>query len=138
LVYDKTGAGSIDSGLKLIGQVTFWVFWKNGYEVLSALDDNHDGKLSGNELDHLGIWNDTNSDGIAQNGEVKPLSYWHIRELSCAFDKDSTGHVDTNDTNDSSKSTFLRSADGVAFQDGAHRPTYDVLIDEDPITHQQP
>ena len=118
-MFDKTGRDKIDSGLSLIGEVTFWVFWKNGYEVLSALDDNHDGKLSGDELNHLAIWNDTNYDGIAQRDEVKPLTYWRITELSCSYC--------------SMKDNLLRSSNGVMFQDGIRRPTYDVWVEQEPV-----
>jgi hypothetical protein len=118
LVFDKTDSGVINSGKQLIGAITFWVFWKNGYEVLSALDDNHDGILSGAELDHLAVWNDVNGDGISQPGEVRPLSFWNITGLSCKYIQEN-GHL-------------LTSKDGVVFEDGTHRPSYDVWIELEP------
>jgi TonB family protein len=117
LVFDKTKSGTINSGKQLIGGVTFWVFWKNGYEVLVALDDSHDGKLSGAELDRLAVWSDANGDGISQPGEVKPLSYWHIKELSCTMTEEN-GH--------------WLSHQGITFEDGTHRPSYDVWIQQEP------
>ena len=45
--------------------VTFWIFWDNGYEALQSLDDNQDGKLEGDELKGLAIWQDRNCDGIS-------------------------------------------------------------------------
>ncbi len=42
--------------------------------ALSALDTNHDNKLSGNELSSLNAWVDTNEDGIAQSTEIRTLS----------------------------------------------------------------
>ena len=38
---------------------------------LALLDTNHDGKLSGKELDALALWFDKNRDGVSQPGEVK-------------------------------------------------------------------
>lgn len=119
LVFDKTNSGKVTSGTQLIGGVTFWVFWKDGYEVLSALDDNHDGKLMGPELERLSIWSDSNTDGVSQPGEVKPLSYWHITELSC---RPTTVNKQ-----------WLSSTKGVTFEDGSQRPSYDVMITQEPL-----
>jgi len=47
LVFDASGAGEITSGLQMIGGVTFWVFWENGYDALAALDDDGDGVVQG-------------------------------------------------------------------------------------------
>ena len=55
--------GQITSALQLFGNVTFWTFWKNGYEALAALDDNGDGELGGPELRHLALWHDANRNG---------------------------------------------------------------------------
>ena len=45
LVYDAADRGTITSALQLFGNVTFWLFWSNGYEPMRALDDNGDGEL---------------------------------------------------------------------------------------------
>jgi hypothetical protein len=50
LVWDPGKSGRIESGLQLFGSVTWWMFWKDGYQPLAALDDNGDGWLSGEEL----------------------------------------------------------------------------------------
>jgi hypothetical protein len=81
LVWDPQGTGNITSGLQLIGGVTFWVFWRDGYEVLDALDDNGDGRLSGEELQGLALWADANSNGISESGEVVPANEAGLREL---------------------------------------------------------
>jgi hypothetical protein len=39
MVWDPQEKGDIRSGAELIGSNTFQIIWKNGYEVLSALDD---------------------------------------------------------------------------------------------------
>ena len=73
LVYDPQHSGHITSALQLFGSVSFWMFWANGYEALSSLDDNQDGKLSGRELNGLALWRDLNSNGVADAGEVKTI-----------------------------------------------------------------
>ena len=85
LVWDPLESGDIRSGADLIGSNTFQIIWKNGYEVLSALDDNHDGQLQGSELAGLSLWVDKNSNGKSEPGEVLPLKCFKISALSCSF-----------------------------------------------------
>lgn len=114
LVWDPRHSGKIVSGRQLFGSVAFWLFWKNGYEALAALDDNRDGKLEGAELDGLSIWQDLNGDGISQPGEVKPLSDWGIVSISVRAVRDGQG--------------LWSSPDGVRFASGETRPTYDIVL----------
>ena len=39
LVFDPQRSERITSGLELFGNVTFWIFWQDGYEALRALDE---------------------------------------------------------------------------------------------------
>jgi hypothetical protein len=116
LVYDPHATKVISSGLQLFGNVSFWLFWANGYEAMAALDDNHDGRLTGSELTGLAIWRDLNGNGIAEPGEVLSLTEWGISELSCAYEWDDSD-VEV---------AFSRT--GVTFANGATGPTYDVLL----------
>ena len=75
---------TVDSGLQMMGAVTFWIFWKNGYEALSALDSNGDGWLRGNELNSLALWRD-DGDGVCLPGEVVRLDKLGIVGLSCRW-----------------------------------------------------
>jgi hypothetical protein len=52
--------------------------WLDGYQALGSLDLNNDEKISGKELDPLGLWFDENRDGVSQSGEVKPLSHHDV------------------------------------------------------------
>lgn len=117
LVMDKRGQGKIESGLQLFGNVTFWMFWSNGYEPLAALDDNGDGELRGRELAGLAIWCDANSNGVSEPGEVRPLSAHGIVALSCRYEVDAA-HPD--------RIEFSRT--GVTFADGTTRPSWDVKL----------
>ena len=111
LVYDADASGQITSGLQLFGNATFWIFWRDGYAALAALDDNGDGRLTGAELQHLALWRDANGNGVSDPGEVRPLADYGITELECAGQTDPAGMV------------FHPT--GVRFQDGTTRPTYD-------------
>jgi hypothetical protein len=111
LVYDPSGRGQITSGLQMFGTVTFWIFWRDGYEALSALDDNGDGILSGAELRGLALWQDVNKNGVSEPGEVVPVAEFGIASLSCARQTHASG-IPWNPA-------------GVTFRDGSSRPTFD-------------
>jgi hypothetical protein len=117
LVCDYDDKGLITSGRKLVGNVTFWVFWNNGFEVLAALDDNGDGVITGLELCGLKIWRDTDCDGICQQGELVTLERCGIVSLStrCA-EIVYAGR------------TMWESRDGVTYADGSKRDYYDVVL----------
>ena len=70
LVWDPKGRGKITSGRQLFGSVTWWMFWRDGYHALNALDDDRDGLLRGAELQGLAVWFDRNSNGVSEFGEV--------------------------------------------------------------------
>jgi tetratricopeptide (TPR) repeat protein len=116
LVYDARRSGRVTSALQWFGNVTFWLFWNNGYEALAALDDNRDGELKGNELRYLALWRDANANGVSDPGEVQPLSHYGIVALSCRYDR-GDGIL-----------TAAESAHGVRFDSGRVRPTYDVIL----------
>jgi hypothetical protein len=117
LVSDARRDGKINSGRQLFGNVTFWMFWNNGYAPLAALDDNHDSILTGNELAGLALWRDANGNGVAEPAEVKPLSAYGIVALSYKWQtlNDQPGQI-------------AFSPNGVVFQDGKTRPTFDLVL----------
>jgi tetratricopeptide (TPR) repeat protein len=116
LVHDADDRGAITSALQWFGNVSFWLFWSNGYEPMRALDDDADGELSGAELQHLAIWHDRNRNGISETGEVRPLAAHAIVALSCRY-------VD----GDGARFAAI-SPQGARFSDGSTRPTYDVVL----------
>jgi hypothetical protein len=111
LAYDPDGRREVRSGLQLFGAVTFWVFWANGYEALASLDDDQDGWLRGAELEGLVLWQDVNSNGQSEPGEVQPLSDHGISALGCRYQTHASG--------------IPYHPDGAVLQDGRTRPTYD-------------
>lgn len=117
LVHDPKGTGRIDSALQLFGNVTFWMFWEDGYQALSVLDRDGDGWLTGAELTGLALWHDADGDGISGPGEVRPLLAYGIVALACRGIPD-TNHPDRH----------LHAPVGVRFRDGSSRPTFDLLL----------
>jgi hypothetical protein len=117
LVYDQIGDKRITSAIQLFGNVTFWMFWENGYHALCALDDDNTGDLRGTELKHLAVWQDANRNAVSEDHEVRTLNELNIVALSCA-------HV----TEDESDEYVAMSAKGVTFADGSTRPTYDIIL----------
>jgi hypothetical protein len=112
----RDGSREVSSGLHLFGNVTWWLFWKDGYAALSALDDDGDGVLRGEELERLGVWQDRNGDGHVDSGEVRTLAELGIVEISCLSQA-------------SDRPDVLRwSPRGVTFEGGETRPTWDVLL----------
>jgi hypothetical protein len=116
LVYDWNGRGEIASALQLFGNVTFWLFWTNGYEALAALDDDGNSELENGELRRLAIWRDANGNGRSEAGEVASLGAYGIRALSCDYVE-----------GDGSR-TAAFAPRGVTFTDRRTRPTYDVIL----------
>ena len=117
LVFDKHGRGSITSGLQLFGSVTFWMFWRQGYDALRSLDDDGDGQIAGPELKGFALWHDRDADGRSDPGEVRPVAEWGIVSLSCEYQHDAA-HPDE----------IAMSPRGVTFGDGTTRPTFDLIL----------
>ncbi len=82
LVSDPKLDGKINSGRQLFGNVTFWMFWNNGYAPLAALDDDRDGILTGKELAGLALWRDANGNGVAElrRGQAA-FGLWNCRYI---------------------------------------------------------
>jgi hypothetical protein len=111
LVWDPARTGVVQSGLQLFGPVTWWMFWRDGYQALAALDDNHDGWLSGAELRGLAVWIDRNQNGRSDAGEVIPVEDAGIVRIGVTAARDTEG--------------TLGNAQGIEFSDGRRTPSFD-------------
>ncbi len=111
LVWDPAGTGQITSGRQLFGTMTWQMLFRNGYEAMSMLDRNHDGKLSGEELKSIALWCDANSNGVSDAGEVVPL------------DKVGITAIDVKATNDSAG--VLHITNGIHWADGHTTASFD-------------
>lgn len=56
--------------------------YENGYDELSTLDVDHSGAVEGAELAGLQVWQDVNSNGVADKGELKSLDTLGITSIS--------------------------------------------------------
>ena len=99
------------SGRVLFGSVTWWIFWNNGYEALKSLDNDNDGWLQEDELQGLALWQDTNSNGVSDPGEVVPIEVAGIEGIAVT----ATGEVDGMPAN----------PQGLRLTGGKQLPTYD-------------
>jgi hypothetical protein len=105
--------GRVTSTLQMFGNVTFWLFWENGYHALASLDDNADGLISGDELRGIKLWHDRNSDGVCDLNEILKLSQFGVVALDTRYN--ATGQIPTSPT-------------GARFMDASTRPTYDIIL----------
>ncbi len=117
LVHDPHHTGKVTSALQMFGNVSFWLFWENGYQPLQVLDENQDGQLTGKELEGLALWHDANGNGRSDPGEVKPLAAHGIVAISCKAQRD-PAHPDN----------LWFSPRGVTFANGRTRPTFDLVL----------
>ncbi|MDD6925792.1 MAG: hypothetical protein PUI79_06460, partial [Campylobacteraceae bacterium] len=95
LVRDIDGDGKITSGAELFGNFTKLKngeLAKNGAEALKDLDDNNDGLFDSNDkaFNEILVWQDFNSDGKAESGELKSLSEHGIKSINLEFLDDNT------------------------------------------------
>lgn len=111
LVWDPDHTGKITSGRQLFGSVSWWLFFQTGYEALDALDDNRDGRLSGDELRGIAVWFDRNSNGASDPGEVIPIESLPIAAIATTWTS-TDGDAPCN-------------RDGLLLTSGTVLPTYD-------------
>ena len=111
LVWDPAQTGKITSGLQLFGNVTWWMFWKDGYAPLDALDNDRNGWLIGKELEGLYVWFDRNGNGVSDPGEVVSLASLGIRRIAVHSDGTCEG--------------VPAHRQGVQFTDGSYAATFD-------------
>jgi hypothetical protein len=97
--------------------VTWWLFWKDGYAPLAALDDDHNGWLEEAELKGIAMWFDRNGNGVSDQGEVAALDNLGVRRISAHGERNSDG--------------VLANANGIEFRDGSTAATFDWT----PVSH---
>lgn len=111
LVWDPARSGNITSASQLFGTYTFQLFWKTGYAALAALDDNSDGRLTGEEMRGISVWFDRNGDGLSTPDEVIPAEQLGI--ISIAVNAETQDGI--HPTN----------ASGITLRDGRSLRTWD-------------
>jgi hypothetical protein len=111
LVWDPDETGQITSGRQLFGSATWWMFFRDGYSALAALDNDHDGWLKGKELRGIAAWQDRNGNAMSDAGEVVPVEKWGIAGIKTRFDR--------------RDSAALTSDQGILLKNGKMLPSYD-------------
>ena len=101
LVFDKNNDGKINDGSELLGNFTQkpdGSTTKHGYEALSLLDSNKDGIIDAKDegFVNLKVWQDANSNGVVDEGEMKKLSEFNISSLNLAHQTENKNLEDRN------------------------------------------
>jgi Ca2+-binding RTX toxin-like protein len=75
LVMDLDGSGAIENGTELFSEVFNGGSFANSLEALASLDDNGDGVIDASDaaFGDIKVWQDANSDGVTQEGELQSL-----------------------------------------------------------------
>jgi Ca2+-binding RTX toxin-like protein len=125
LVRDTNHNGTIDSGKELFGNNTLLsdgTLAKNGYEALSVLDDNKDGVIDASDRawSELSLWQDINSNGFTDTGELISISASDISGIKYNYQQ--SDYVDSN--NNKHKQTSE-----VIMKNGEHAISTDVWFD---------
>ena len=81
LVWDANGNGLVDGAYELFGDTGSSAV---GYQALAQLDSNGDGVINASDDDFnaLRVWQDFNSDGVTDAGELKNLAAWQIEAIN--------------------------------------------------------
>ena len=90
LVWDRNNNGQIDNGSELFGNNTLLSSGEkaaNGFLALADLDENKDGIFDARDSAYakLSVWNDRNSDGVVQEGELYTLEQAQVASMSLSF-----------------------------------------------------
>ncbi|WP_440683396.1 calcium-binding protein, partial [Cysteiniphilum halobium] len=98
LVRDLDQNGQIDNGLELFGDNTVKANGEkatDGFDALSDLDDNNDSVFDHNDtaFDELRLWQDSNQDGVVQEGELKSLDDVGVLSVDLNATDDGSGSV---------------------------------------------
>ncbi len=75
LVMDVDGSGAIEDGSEVFSEVFNGGSYADSLEALATLDSNGDGVIDANDaaFGDIKVWQDVNSDGITQEGELQTL-----------------------------------------------------------------
>ena len=87
--------GKVETALELFGTAEGF---DDGLHKLSVMfDKDKNGWVEGEELKGIAIWTDKNSDGICDDGEIKPLSDFNITRINTEHSKAYVGKYQTSD-----------------------------------------
>ncbi|VVM24022.1 Alkaline phosphatase (EC [uncultured Gammaproteobacteria bacterium] len=113
LVFDKNNNGKIDDGSELFGNNTILSNGNkaaNGFEALKDLDSNNDDKIDNQDtnFNNLKIWQDKNSDGKLDEGELLSLAQAGVKSLNTNYNN--SNEVDANNNAHKQQGSFTTTA----------------------------
>jgi hypothetical protein len=102
LVLDKNHNGIIDNGNELFGNNTQLANGQtatDGFTALADIDSNHDGKIDSldAQFNNLRIWQDANSNGITDAGELLTLTQAGIKSLNVNYNNTASNNNGNTD-----------------------------------------
>nr|WP_319382600.1 calcium-binding protein [uncultured Roseibium sp.] len=111
LVVDVDGSGAIENGSEVFSEVFNGGSYANSLEALASLDENGDNIIdnSDSSFGDIKVWQDANSDGVTQDGELKSLAELGIEAIGLEAD-DTYRDVDGNTVY--AEGTFTKSDGG--------------------------
>ncbi len=97
LALDLDGSGAIEDGSEVFSENFGEGGFANSLEALASLDDNGDGVIDSEDsaYDDILVWQDANSDGVSQAGELRSLAEHGIESIdlgATAVDIDADGN----------------------------------------------
>lgn len=97
LVVDVDGSGAIENGSEVFSEIFNGGSYANSLEALASLDDNGDNVIDDRDssFGDIKVWQDANSDGVTQDGELKSLAELGIEAIGLDAD-DTYREVDGN------------------------------------------
>lgn len=127
LVMDRDGNGTIDNGKELFGDQTILSNGQkaqNGFQALSELDENKDGKIDVNDAAYsqLKVWKDEDRDGYTTSDELYTLDELGIQSIN-------TGYTDANITD--ANGNTIKQAGSFTKTDGSTGNASDVWFQTD-------
>ncbi|MEN0001477.1 MAG: calcium-binding protein, partial [Pseudomonadota bacterium] len=98
LAVDTNGDGLIENGTEIFSEVFEGGSYANSVEALRTLDSNGDGTIDASDarFDEIKVWQDTDSDGVTDDGELKTLAEHGIVSIgldSTATDQSVNGNA---------------------------------------------
>jgi hypothetical protein len=90
LVFDKNRDGKVNNGTELFGNHTLLkngTKAANGFEALREYDENKDGIIDAkdNIYNTLSLWQDSNSDGVTDTGELHTLTELGVKSINLDY-----------------------------------------------------
>jgi hypothetical protein len=137
LVSDVNGDGIINNGTELLGQSYVkedGTRATDGYDALSDFDSNNDGVINSDDerFNELKVWQDKNSDGITDEGELLTLREAKIAELKVSATvngtTDENGNIITSESTYTDLDGNIQLTADISFETQLAKANEDVLI----------